>query len=107
MSADKPPLITKCLNCGKKVVVKYVRASRDYSQKNHWGYWTEAKENDGCYTCDQCLFRLYKNYRWEFCQLIPNKKKRVLLRQYIVNGDIKGKIEPAFSKLRIKTIKKE
>ena len=37
-------------------------------------------------------------YKWEFRRMIPNKKKQVLLRQYILSGVIKGKNEPMFSK---------
>ncbi|CFW93019.1 protein of unknown function [endosymbiont DhMRE of Dentiscutata heterogama] len=105
MSNSKKPLTAKCFNCLKSLTVKYVRATHTYSQKNHWGYWTGAEENRGYYVCDQCLFRLYHNYKWEFRRMIPNKKKQVLLRQYILSGVIKGKIEPIFNKIKNEEIR--
>ncbi|KLL04276.1 MAG: hypothetical protein MRERV_25c034 [Mycoplasmataceae bacterium RV_VA103A] len=94
----KEPLTANCLNCQTPLEVKYVRAINSYSQKNHLGYWTEAKEDCGYYTCDQCLFRLYHNYKWEFKRMIPNRKKQSLFRVYIYNGTIKGQLEPLFAR---------
>jgi hypothetical protein len=85
-----------CLHCKKLIKIKYVRALGEYSQKNNWGYWTESKETEKVWACDDCLVLLYRQHKWEFQKLITNKKKQTLFRQYIANGTIKGKPERLF-----------
>lgn len=91
----KENLKVNCFHCAAVIKVKYVNRSHDYSQKNEWDYWTEKEENGGLYLCDNCLVKLYKNCKWEFHQLISPKKK-ILLRQYITNGTVKGRVEREF-----------
>jgi hypothetical protein len=86
-----------CFHCQKLIIVKYVRACRGYSRKNSWEYWTESKESKERYICNDCLITLYYQHKWEFRQLIPNKEKQALLRQYIANDDIKGRIRKFFA----------
>ena len=86
-----------CFHCQKLIIVKYVRACHGYSRKNNWEYWTESKENEKKYICNDCLITLYYQHKWEFRQLIPNKEKQALLRQYIANDDIEGQIRKYFA----------
>lgn len=95
-----------CFHCPSLIEVKYVRSSHDYSSKNNWGYWTEKTENDHFYLCDNCLVKLYKNCKWEFQKLIPNKEKQTLLRQYIFNGTIKGEVKMEFIPEKVSKKKK-
>ena len=90
------PLKVNCFHCQKSFAIKYVQASGDYSSKNNWGYWTEKPVNKENYICDDCLVKLYQQCKWEFKKLIANSKKQTLLRQYIANGTIKGKIQTMF-----------
>jgi len=93
---ENQPFKINCFHCKKLITIKYVRRSHDYSNKNNWEYWTETPENKNLYVCDDCLVKLYKQHKWEFRQLIPNKKKQRLLCQYILNGVINGRAEMVF-----------
>lgn len=91
----KQPLQINCFPCKKLITVKYVNRSSGYSQKNNWGYWIEKEDYKDRYICDDCLLKLYKQCKWEFQKLL-NKKKQNLLRQYIIDGTINGKIKPVY-----------
>ena len=93
---DFPPLKVNCFHCQKKIVVKYVYGFGNYSHKNNWGYWTRNEEYKDNYICDDCLVKLYQQHKWEFRQLISDKKKQATLRQYLKNGMINGQTKAIF-----------
>lgn len=96
MPLIKEPLIVSCFQCKKQFQIKYVQSTHNYSQKNDWGYWTEEDKNKVLKICDDCLVKLYRNYKWEFRTLISSEKKQRILRQYIASGTINGKAETTF-----------
>ncbi|MCE8163403.1 MAG: hypothetical protein I3273_04960 [Candidatus Moeniiplasma glomeromycotorum] len=91
------PLSVNCFHCQELVIIKYIWRTNNYSQKNNWGYWTENQENKIKYICNNCLINLYYQHKWEFHRLILNQKKQITLRQYILNGIIKGEIKSVFA----------
>jgi len=103
------PFTINCFHCHTKPInVNYVWSSARYSQKNNWGYWTENEDYEKNYICDDCLVKLYRQHKWEFCQLI-SKKKQILFRQYIMKGIIDGQAQAVFitnTSIPAKTVKK-
>ena len=93
---EPKPFKVNCFHCHKLTLIKYCRGSGRYSRKQNWGYWTETEENKDKYICGDCLLTLYYQHKWEFQQLIPNKEKQILLRQYIADDKIKGKVRKFF-----------
>lgn len=96
MPLKQEPLEVKCFRCQELFVVKYVRRSKDYSKKNNWEHWTSDERNHGLYLCDNCLWELYYSYKKEFRQLVTDKKKQSILRQYINEGTIEKKDKKTF-----------
>lgn len=78
----KPPFETNCFKCQKKLVVKFSPPQQAYSNKNHLGYWTDQKENQGKYTCDACLIDMYRNHKQTYLDSITDSKKRRTFRDY-------------------------
>ena len=78
----KPPLKINCFQCQKKLIVNFCPPRQNYSQKNHWGYWTDKKEYQGKYTCDICLIDLYRNHKQIYLDSITDSKKRRTFRAY-------------------------
>ncbi|MCE8159031.1 MAG: hypothetical protein I3265_00915 [Candidatus Moeniiplasma glomeromycotorum] len=48
---------------------------QNYSNKNHWGYWTGKKKNQGQYICDTCLINTYQNHKRTYLASITDSKK--------------------------------
>jgi len=78
----KPPLKVNCLKCQKKLTVNFSPPRQHYSNKNHWGYWTEQKKNQGQYKCDTCLIDLYRHHKLVYLDSITDSKKRRTFRAY-------------------------
>ena len=78
----KPPFETNCYQCQKKMVVNFCPPRQNYSNKNHWGYWTGQKENHGQYLCDTCLIDKYRNHKQAYLDSITDSKKRRTFRAY-------------------------
>jgi len=83
-----PPLGNKCT---KIIEIKYNRSCGDYTQKNHWSYWTEREEDWENYICDDCLISLYKNDKYTFWEKFAGEKKKNILRTYVNSGSLKHK----------------
>ena len=78
----KPPFTTNCFQCQEKIMVKFCPPQQNYSNKNHWGYWTDQAENKGKYICDSCLIDLYRNQKQTYLNSITDSKKRQTFRAY-------------------------
>lgn len=74
----KPPLKVTCLECRKKLVVKFCPPHQAYSQKNNWG--TGKTANQKKYICTSCLNDLYHNRKLDYLASITDSKKRRILR---------------------------
>jgi len=83
----KPPLEVNCFQCQKKLVVNFCPPRQNYSNKNHWGYWTGQKENQGQYICDTCLIDMYQNQKQTYLNSITDSKKRRTFRTYFGGKD--------------------
>jgi len=105
MPIKKSPLTFNCQKCSETVEVKFCPPLKEYVRKNNWGYWTEKEENKDKYICDDCLMKLYRLHKWEFHQLISNKNKKLLFRQYVARKVIRGKVEAVFIRNLDKTDK--
>ena len=82
----KPPLEVKCMNCKCNITVLFCPPRQGHSNKNHWGWWTQKPEDEGCYKCDNCIIDLYKNHKIEYLNSITSSQKRSLLRSYLYNS---------------------
>ena len=78
----KPPLKVNCFQCQKKLVVNFSPPLQRYSNKNHWGYWTDQKKNQDQYMCDTCLIDLYRHHKHNYLNSITDSKKRRTFRDY-------------------------
>ena len=83
----KPPFEINCFQCQKKLVVNFCPPRQNYSNKNHWGYWTDQTENQGKYICDSCLIDLYRNQKQTYLNSITDSKKRQTFRAYFGSKD--------------------
>ncbi|KLL03583.1 MAG: hypothetical protein MRERV_37c014 [Mycoplasmataceae bacterium RV_VA103A] len=85
---QKNPKKVNCFKCYKDFLIRWVIPKQDYSQKNNWGYWTEKKENQDKYICDNCLKDLYLNHKEQYWKLIKGDMKRQTIRNYVYNRQI-------------------
>ncbi|MCE8163823.1 MAG: hypothetical protein I3273_06080 [Candidatus Moeniiplasma glomeromycotorum] len=85
----KPSFETNCFQCQKKLVVNFCPPRQNYSNKNHWGYWTGQKEKQGQYICDACLTDIYQNHKQNYLNSITDSKKRRTFRAYF-GGKVKS-----------------
>jgi len=72
-----------CSKCQKIISVKYNYPKKKYSDKNHWHFWTEKKEDKDKYFCDKCISDLYYKRKLEYLEAVKNEKKRILMRNYV------------------------
>jgi hypothetical protein len=79
----KPPFEINCFQCQKVILVKFCPPRQAYSNKNHWGWYTDKDENQGKYICDVCLINMYKHDKINYLNSITNSTKRRRLRDYI------------------------
>ena len=79
------PLKTKCSQCKKFFLIKFVISQKDYSKKNNLYHWTERGQDKDLKICSPCLKSLYydKKSYWE---TVKNLKKRNMLKSYIRTG---------------------
>ena len=86
--------ITKqCSQCQKgEVIIKWNKPRKKYSEKNNLGYYTEKDEDKEKWLCEKCIFQLYYQKKSTYWRLVPNLKKRQILRSYIYlkSLDVKG-----------------
>jgi hypothetical protein len=91
---SSPTSITKqCFQCKKgKVIIRWNKPKKKYSEKNNLGYYTERREDKEKWLCEKCIFQLYYQKKSTYWQLVPNLKKRQILRSYIYlkSLEIKG-----------------
>ena len=77
------PKKVECFKCQKEFVLRFIAFRQNYTNKNHWGYWTEKEEDQGKYICTECLRNLYK--KQEHLTTVKDLK-RSSLRSYISRG---------------------
>lgn len=97
----KPPFETNCFQCQKKIKVNFCPPLQKYSNKNHWGYWTEKKQNQGKYICDACLIDMYRNHKLAYLEFITDSRKRRTFRAYFG-----GKVSSLLTKTQQKHLEK-
>jgi len=82
--------IINCFQCQKgKVTVKWNKPRNKYSEKNNFGYYTEKDEDKEKWLCEKCIFQLYYQKKSTYWKLVPNLKKRQILRSYIYLKSLK------------------
>ena len=81
-----------CFQCRKKIIVKWNKPRKKYSEKSNLGYYTEKQEDKEKWLCDKCIFKLYYQNKTKYWQLVPNLKKRQVLRSYIYLKSLKAKV---------------
>lgn len=77
------PRQAKCFRCRQLFWLKFVLPQRNYSQKNHWGYWTNQTKDKSKWICNSCLRKFYLEERANFLATIKDLKKRNHLRSYV------------------------
>ena len=51
---------TQCFQCQRrKVIIRWNKPRKKYSEKNNLGYYTEKEEDKEKFLCDKCIFELY------------------------------------------------
>ena len=81
-----------CSQCQKeKIIVKWNKLHKKHSDKNNLGYYTEKEEDKDKYLCERCIFQLYYQNKTKYWRLVPNLKKRQILRSYIYLETLKVK----------------
>ena len=81
---DYSSFVVNCSQCRKsKVIVKWNKPKKKYSDKQNLGYYTEREEDKDKYWCQKCIFQLYYQKKSTYWRLVPNLKKRQILRSYI------------------------
>ena len=86
----KPHLKVKCMECKKKLIVKFCPPRQGYSNKNNWKWWTQDPKNEGKYKCDSCMIYMYNNRKFEYLEAVVDSKKRRLLRSYLYNNIVEN-----------------
>ena len=84
-------IIANCFQCQKKVIVKWNKPRKKYSEKSNLGYYTEKQEDREKWLCDKCIFKLYYQNKTKYWQLVPNLKKRQIMKTYIYLKSLKVK----------------
>jgi len=84
-------ILVNCFQCQSKVIVRWNKPRKKFSEKNNLGYYTEKEEDKDKYLCEKCVFQLYYQNKTKYWQLVPNLKKRQILKTYIYLKTLKIK----------------
>jgi len=77
-------ILVDCSQCQKnRVIVKWNKPKKKYSEKSNLGYYTERDEDKEKWLCEKYIFQLYYQKKSTYWKLVPNLKKRQILRSYI------------------------